>query len=183
MRNFRKCRHIHPVFGGPYGYWCDKHLRGLLDNNDACPDFQPNEDAAERERMLGGARMIETVCLTLPLPPAILSPNRPPGPRGGRFARASASKRYKRLAYDAATAERIDSAPWGRATVQAAFFHKTARRRDDVNHLAMLKPAYDGLVEAGLLVDDDSEHLTTLPATFAIDRENPRVTLTVARVS
>jgi len=126
--------------------------------------------------------MPETVSIILPLPPRILSPNCPPGTRGGRFARAAASKKYKRLACEAARAEQIESAPWEKATIQATFFHKTERRRDDINHMAMLKAAYDGLVEAGLLFDDDSKHLTTLPATFEIDREDPRVMLTVSRV-
>lgn len=124
---------------------------------------------------------IESATIILPLPPACLSPNRPPGSRGSRMRKAAASKRYRRLAREATAAQRIDSGPWQRATVQAAFFHAQARRRDDVNHLAMLKPAYDGIVDAGLLVDDDSEHLTTLPARFAVDREYPRVELLVTR--
>ena len=123
----------------------------------------------------------ETATIILPLPPSILSPNHPPCSRNGRFAHAAAAKRYRRLACEATKAEDI-AGPWERATVAATFFHKTDRRRDDVNHLGMLKPAYDGIVEAGLLVDDDSEHLTTLPAQFRIDRENPRVELRLARV-
>jgi hypothetical protein len=47
----------------------------------------------------------------------------------------------------------------------------------------MLKAAYDGIVEAGLLVDDDSAHLTTLPAAFDIDRDTPRVELTITRTA
>jgi len=125
--------------------------------------------------------MLETVTIILPLPPAILSPNRPPASRGGRFARAAAAKQYKLLAKEATQAEGIESGPWQRATVQATFCHRVGRRRDDVNHLAMLKPAYDGVVEAGLLVDDDSEHLTTLPAKFAIDRTYPRIELLFER--
>ncbi len=95
--------------------------------------------------------------------------------------KAAAAKRYRRLAREAASAQCVESGPWERATIQAAFYHKQKRRRDDVNHLAMLKPAYDGLVDSGLLEDDDSEHLTSLPATFAIDTECPRVELTVER--
>ena len=125
--------------------------------------------------------MRESVTIILPLPPSVLSPNRPAGTRGGRFARAAAAKRYKRLARIATEEAQITSGPWEKATVAAAFYHKTARRRDDVNHLAMLKSAYDGVVDAGLLVDDDSEHLTTLPASFAIDRDCPRVELTFTR--
>ncbi len=125
--------------------------------------------------------MTESVTIILPLPPAVLSPNRPAGTRGGRFARAAAAKRYRRLARCAAEDTQITTGPWECATVSAAFYHKTARRRDDVNHLAMLKSAYDGVVDAGLLMDDDSEHLTTLPARFEIDRDCPRVELTFTR--
>ncbi len=125
----------------------------------------------------------ETVTIVLPLPPSALSPNRPPASRGGRMKKAAAAKKYRRLAREAAEAEGIESGPWERASVRAAFLHATKRRRDDVNHLAMLKPAYDGIVDAGLLLDDDSEHLITLPPTFGIDRDCPRVELTLTRNS
>lgn len=125
--------------------------------------------------------MTETATIVLPLPPAILSPNCPPGSRGGRFARAAASKRYRQLARDATASLELAST-WRKCTVKAFFFHKTARRRDDVNHLAMLKPAYDGCVEGGLVLDDDSEHLTSLPAEFHIDRKSPRVELVFTRI-
>ena len=68
----------------------------------------------------------------------------------------------------AATSEagkRLRDSETGQGHVQAAFWHKQTRRRDDVNHLAMLKPAYDGLVEAGLLVDDDPGRTTTRSGT------------------
>jgi len=96
--------------------------------------------------------------------------------------RAAATKKYKKLAREATEQQRIESGPWDKATVSAVFFHKQARRRDDVNHLGMLKAAYDGVVEAGLLVDDDSTHLTTLPAEFRIDKALSRVELTFERV-
>ena len=123
----------------------------------------------------------ETVTIILPLPPSILSPNAVHGSFGGRMERYGASKRYRRLAKDAVKAQVIASGPWERATVTASFWHSQNRRRDDVNHLAMLKNAYDGIVEAGLLVDDDHEHLTTLPPWVGIDRDFPRVELTIER--
>lgn len=98
------------------------------------------------------------------------------------MAKAAATKRYRRLAREAVEAQRIESGPWERATVQSRFFHKTRRRRDDVNHVAMLKSAYDGVVDAGLLADDDSEHLTTLPASFEIDRHRPRVEIVFTKI-
>lgn len=124
--------------------------------------------------------MKESVVIVLPLPARILSPNCPAGTRGGRFARAAAAKRYKRLAL-LATEEAANGMTWERATILARFFHKTKRRRDDVNHLAMLKSAYDGVVMAGLLPDDDREHLRTIGAEFYIDKKNPRVELVFTR--
>lgn len=125
--------------------------------------------------------MSESVLIVLPLPPRELSPNKPPGSRGGRMRKARLVASYRRKAREAAEAEGVESGPWARATVAAAFFHAQRRRRDDVNHLAMLKPAYDGLVDAGLLEDDDAEHLTTLPARFEVDKHHPRVELRIER--
>ena len=68
-----------------------------------------------------------------------------------------------------------------RTETRAARAQTPARRRDDVNHLAMLKAAYDGCVEAGLLPDDDREHLRTTGCQFLIDKKSPRVELTFTR--
>jgi Holliday junction resolvase RusA-like endonuclease len=126
----------------------------------------------------------ETVLITLPLPSGQLSPNYGRGGSiGGRMVKAKAIKAYRERARVAAEEQRVESGPWGRATVAVTFFHAAKRRRDDVNHLAMLKPAYDGLVDARLLEDDDSEHLTTLGCAFKIDRKAPRVELLVTRTA
>lgn len=127
--------------------------------------------------------MPETVLVVLPLPPRVLSPNVFTGSRGGRMQKAGATKGYRAQASRAAEELGVESGPWQQATVQATFYHRDRRRRDDVNSMAMLKPAYDGLVDAGLLVDDDAAHLTTLPATFAVDREHPRVELRIERIA
>jgi hypothetical protein len=57
----------------------------------------------------------ETATIILPLPPRVLSPNCPAGTRGGRFARAAAAKKYKRLASEATRELRIESGPWAKA--------------------------------------------------------------------
>lgn len=117
----------------------------------------------------------EQIVVTIPLPPRILSPNCPVGSFRGRMMRAAAAKKQKRLAKASAEDAMRDSPGWLRASYKAVFWHKTARRRDDVNHLAMLKSAVDGVIEAGLLPDDDREHLRVTGAEFAIDKEWPRV--------
>ena len=123
----------------------------------------------------------DTVTIILPLPPAILSPNKHVGSRGGRFAFAAATKKYRSVAKEAAEAQQ-SAFGWERATVQLTFWHRIKRRRDDVNFAASMKAAYDGIVEAGLVVDDDSEHLTTRPTLFGIDKDHPRVEMVFTRV-
>lgn len=95
--------------------------------------------------------------------------------------KASATKRYRRLAREAVEEERITTGPWKHATVEATFHHKQKRRRDQDNAMAMLKAAYDGIVDSGLLVDDDYEHLERRSPRFMIDKLYPRVTLIVER--
>jgi len=125
----------------------------------------------------------ESVTIILPLPPRVLSPNCPIASMRGRFMKAAAAKKQRRLAKEAVEAEEIESVPWDNADLQAVFFHKTKRRRDGVNHNQMLKSAQDGIVDSGLLIDDDAEHLTTLPPKFEIDKECPRVEITIIKRS
>ena len=126
--------------------------------------------------------MTESLLIVLPLPPRCLSPNKPPASFGGRMRKAAAAKKQRRLARQAVEAEDVDSGPWLRSTIRSSFFFRTKRKRDDINFLAMLKSAYDGIVDAGLIEDDDSEHLLTLTPSFAIDKEYPRVEILVERV-
>lgn len=122
------------------------------------------------------SRSSDTVTIVLPLPPRILSPNCPVGSFRGRMMHAAAAKKQKKLAKES-TEDAMRGERWERASVRAVFYHKTKRRRDDVNALASLKSAYDGVVLAGLIPDDDREHLRTEGAEFAIDKEWPRVEL------
>lgn len=124
----------------------------------------------------------ETVQIILPLPPAVLSPNRPCSSRGGRMKKAAVSKKCRRLAREAIEAECIESGPWAMASVKATFYHAQDRRRDEWNYAAMCKAYVDGVVDAGLLVDDDSKHLTTEPVAFEIDRKCPRLELRFTRI-
>lgn len=114
------------------------------------------------------------VVVVLPFPPRVLSPNCPIGSFRGRMMRAAAAKKQKALA-KASAEDAMRGERWERATYRATFFCKTKRRRDDVNHLAMLKSAIDGVIEAGLLPDDDRQHLRVTGADFEVDAEWPRV--------
>jgi len=126
--------------------------------------------------------MSEVVLIVLPLPNSVLQPNTTVGSFGGRMLKASASKRYRRLACEAMEAERIETLPWPKCSVKASFFNKEKRRRDEDNAIGSLKAAYDGLVDAGLVADDDHAHMRRESPEFYVDRDWPRVMLSITRI-
>lgn len=123
----------------------------------------------------------ESVTIVLPLPARVLSPNCTIGTMRGRFMKAAATKKYRRIAREAVEAEGIESAPWEMVDIRVAFFHSTNRKRDQDNAIGSLKAAYDGIVDSGLVEDDDYEHMRRMSPVFSVDKENPRVELTITR--
>lgn len=124
----------------------------------------------------------ESVTIILPLPAKVLQPNCTVATIGGRFKKASAIKRYRHLAKEAVEAECIETGPWGGMEVQATFYWAHARRRDPDNAMGSLKAAYDGIVDAGLVADDDYKHMKRMPPVFRGDHDYPRVELTITRL-
>jgi crossover junction endodeoxyribonuclease RusA len=124
----------------------------------------------------------ESFVIVLPLPPAILNPNCAISSIGGRFAKAAASKKQRRLACEAVLEANIMSIPWGRVKVRPVFACKTKRRRDTDNAIASLKSAYDGIVDSGLIEDDTPEFMERAEPAFVVDREYPRLELHIERI-
>jgi len=117
-----------------------------------------------------------TVLIVLPLPGKYLWPNSPTCPQAKRREVAE----YRGRARDHVLrlmgyAQRLQG--WAAATAQATFYFRTKRMRDPDNCLAALKPVWDGLQEAGLLVND--KDMTHLPVIRRVDRDNPRVEIRV----
>lgn len=56
-------------------------------------------------------------------------------------------------------------------------YHPSKRRTDPDNYTP--KFIHDGFVEAGLLVDDDREHLRSLTIRCHVDKDNPRTEITI----
>jgi Holliday junction resolvase RusA-like endonuclease len=102
--------------------------------------------------------------------------------QAGRFMKAAAAKKCRRLAKEAIEAEEVQTLPWEYVIVHANFYHSTKRRRDEDNYQGMLKAAYDGLVDAGLVADDDSKHMSKQPPRFLLDKDYPRVELFIERL-
>jgi len=122
----------------------------------------------------------ESVTIVLPLPPAVLNPN---GQHGHWARRAAALKKCRKLARKAVVDECIETGPWVQVKVKAIFFHKVKRRRDGSNFNTRMKGYFDGIVDAGLVVDDDAEHWTTLPPEFRIDKQVSRVEVMITRLT
>jgi Holliday junction resolvase RusA-like endonuclease len=125
--------------------------------------------------------MSESITIVLPLPNKVLSPNCMTGSFGGRILKATSTKKYRRQAREAVEAERVDTAPWTAVSVKASFYFRDARRRDQRNAESSLKAAYDGIVDAGLVADDDYHHMKGENTEFHVDKKNPRVMLRITR--
>lgn len=88
----------------------------------------------------------------------IMIPGRPPTPNarpGNVFAQRTQSNRWKvDAAWVAKAVLPLDWVPLERANVRVVFGIPTRARRDMDNLIASTKPLTDGLVEAGVMVDD-----------------------------
>ena len=110
---------------------------------------------------------MDAVSLDLPWPPAALNPNRA---RSLHWtARHGAAKQYRSDCFLTAKARtgwlRRNKAPVpmplpAPVSATVTFWMPDRRRRDLDNLLAAMKPAWDGLVDAGLLADDNADQLS-----------------------
>lgn len=122
---------------------------------------------------------VPAIRIEMPLPHKALSPNA----RVHYLTKAKKVKEYRAIAHYSAIAKtpfsQLPDRGWPEATTQATFYHPTRGRRDADNLLASLKPAFDGIADAGVILDDSG--LVHLPVRKEVDKENPRVEILVAQ--
>ena len=130
---------------------------------------------------------MDAVSLDLPWPPAELNPN----VRGHWADRHRATAQYRSDCF-LITRDMINRAGRIKARVPVplptpvsatvTFWMPNRRRRDLDNLLAAMKPAWDGLVDAGLLADDNADQLsiTLKPPEYASSRGAAGVQLVLA---
>ena len=109
---------------------------------------------------------------TLGIPDRALSPNGD-GVFANKMKRARLRKEYKRRAVVAAIIQGRPKTPFSEFYLQPVFYHKTRRRRDRDGLLTSLKSGIDGLVLAGVAIDDVD--MIPEPAIRLKDKHNPRV--------
>ena len=120
--------------------------------------------------------MTRTVTVEIPIPPPQLKPNA----RVHYMAKAKATKKHRAVVGMLALAARpLHHKPFAACSIRAEFYFKQRRRRDPDNLIAWLKSAFDGLRDAGIIVDD--WRVTHEPPIVSIGF--PRVVLRVSEVS
>lgn len=120
--------------------------------------------------------------VVLPLPPEQLWPNyrkhRHWGPRAQATKKARADAKYATI--DAVNRQKPIGLPWKYASMRAVFYFRSSRnKRDPGNCLRALKAYEDGLQDGGLIAND--YFLCPLPPSRQVDRDHPRVVLTIER--
>lgn len=116
--------------------------------------------------------------ITLPLPHQHLSPN-------ARVHHMALSRHKKKARSDAKIAAVAamaelgwkDYPRWDSATVQCTFYFASNRGRDKDNAAASMKAAMDGIADAGVVSNDKA--FTPLPPVLEIDKDDPRVVVTI----
>ena len=118
--------------------------------------------------------------LTVSVPPAEISGNA----RGHTLHKARIVKKVRaeaktiaNITINSLDAEHQKLLPYKSAIVVPTFFHKVKRKRDRDNLTRALKSVIDGLVDAGMIVDDSE--CIIIPPIKRIDKDNPRVELKV----
>ena len=74
-----------------------------------------------------------------------------------------------------------DASPprWGKVKIHYDWFWPDRRCMDRLNAAQCLKPAIDGFVDAGIMVDDDWETVPLPTDDYDFDKHNPRVEITI----
>jgi crossover junction endodeoxyribonuclease RusA len=115
---------------------------------------------------------------TIPLPHKGLSPNA----RSHFRTLAALKKAARQLSSVLAGGNLRGKRPqWVLAETRIKWYTKTVRHPDPDNALASLKATWDGLKDAGLILDDN--YLQHMPIVFAKDASNPRVEITVTQLT
>lgn len=117
-----------------------------------------------------------SVTVILPMPDSILS-----GHANGnnKWKIIGLTKKMRERAFMEGKVAMGRKETYAKATVSYRFCVKTNTRQDTENMRHRCKAYVDGLVDAGVMAGDHWQVLESGPATVEIDKENPRVEITV----
>ena len=116
------------------------------------------------------------IALKLALPSNLLSPNA----RVNRHKKAAITKSARRTAMLIARSSMNGGGyPLKHAVARETFVWPDKRRRDVRNAEASTKAVWDGIVDSGLIFDDDYWHLTHLPSQFDLNKHDPHLLIEI----
>lgn len=119
---------------------------------------------------------MNSLIITIPLPPKEVRNNW----RGHYMTKARAVKRYRHISCLAAkSAMGGQVLGWARASVHITMYFPTARHLDPTNCIDSLKAAFDGLEDAGVIVNDNN--LWPERPVILTKQTNPRVELRITK--
>ena len=125
--------------------------------------------------------MVSSLTLTLSLPSGVLSPNwRGHWGKKSRAVKAARTEAHLE-ALNVLHELRVIKPLWAQAQVQAVFHFRDVRRRDRDNLLAMLKPTFDGIADAGIVGNDAG--MIHMPVQVGMDKHRPRLVITIAETA
>ena len=117
-----------------------------------------------------------SLTITIPLPPKEVRNNW----RGHRMQKARAVKQYRTQTHLLSLAQMgMAKHNWKKASVHITAYFPTARHMDPTNLIDALKPAFDGLEDAGV-IENDKNLWPERPVIVTKDKR-PRVELTITQ--
>lgn len=99
------------------------------------------------------------------------------------MAKAKVVKAYRAAAHALMLEAMGGSDGWQRGRIHMEFCWPTRHRRDTLNAAGAMKAAIDGIIDAGLLPDDDGEHMEIGGISASLDKDNPRVIISLERLA
>ena len=115
----------------------------------------------------------------------ILTLDFPRGPTGQNsrlhWRAKSAKTRAARQATCEVVADAINGESWPAADFAFRIFYPDLRARDMLNTIEGMKADIDGIVDAGLIPDDDWTRVGSIRIDRTLDRDRPRIELTLTR--
>lgn len=123
-------------------------------------------------------RAVSTYEIRLPWPKPPLSLNDGGWTKAAKLARAATIRRVRKDTELLVRAARIPSA--ARIAVTLTYHPRDGRRRDEDNLVGTFKPICDGIVDAGLVADDDPAHMAkAMPVIGTPNPKDPHLVLTI----
>lgn len=116
------------------------------------------------------------ITITLPTPDKRLHAHA----KGDRRAKSAATKQWREMAYMLAK-QQVKGEPWEAAFISYRFYFPDNIHRDAANAIQSMKPAIDGVVDAGLIAGDNWQRLRIAEVWCGIDRDRPRTELVFSK--